>query len=420
MLRLARLELALLLRGWVAVAGVSIITMAGWLALTHARELIARQSAAIAESPILQAEEHQAILDPQPADALAGDQLYYLFFHTVREPSAWAALAIGQRDVQPFNVKIRMLALQGQLYDAELSSPLLASLGNFDLAFVFVVLVPLLVIALTFNVWSAETEAGTWDLVRSQPIRPWRLLAGKFALRSVVVWLTTLLLHAGGTGVAGVAFDSTWLMVAGWLTGYVAFWIGVAAAVAATRQSSETNMVLLLGVWLIAVVIGPALITVAATVRTPLPESMELTVLQRQGYHGAWDEPLPEVMEAFYGRYPEWRSVPIPSDRYSNGWYYAMQQRGDDMAREAAARYRASLVERDRWLGQVSWLFPPAALQRFLTRTAGTDLAGYLRYLDSVGAYHEALKRHFFPVVFSSATIRDVDWTAAPRHHHRD
>ncbi len=420
MWRLVRLELMMLMRGWTAAIGIVVTSVMGLLAIAHGSTVIERQQSVLANSPALQAEEHRAILDPQPADALAGDQLYYLFFHTVREPSPWAAIALGQRDEQPFNLKIRMLALQGQLYDAELGSPLLAALGNFDLTFVFVVLVPLLVIALTFNVWSAEREQGTWDLVRSQPFRSWHVLAIKLGLRALLVWLVVLLLHSAAALLLGIGIDATWFGILWWLTIYVAFWIAVAALVAAAVRSSDTSIVVLLGCWLIAVVLGPAMIATAATVRVPLPEALELTVAQRQGYHAAWDEPLPEVMEAFYQRYPEWRSVPIPTDRYSNGWYYAMQQRGDDAARDAAQRYRRALIDRDRWIGSVSWLFPPALLQRRLSQTAGTDLNGYLRYLDSVSAYHETLKRHFLPSVFSSATVRDIDWANAPRHRHRD
>jgi ABC-2 type transport system permease protein len=306
------------------------------------------------------------------------------------------------------------------LYDAELTSPLLASFGNFDLAFVFVVLVPLLVIALTFNVWSSERETGTWDLIRSQPVAPWRVLALKFVLRGAVAWVTIFALHGAATLMLDIPVDGLWLTIGIWLSLYLAFWIGIAAIVAALRQASDANIVMLLGVWLVTAVIGPALVNVLAASRFPLPEALELTVLQRQGYHAAWDEPLPEVMDAFYRSYPEWRSVPIPHDRYSNGWYYAMQQRGDDVARDAATRYRRTLVERERWIGRTLWLFPPALLQRALTASAGTDLDAYLRYLDSVSEYHEALKRHFFPIVFSDKTVAEVDWRSAPVHRHAD
>jgi len=78
-------------------------------------------------------------------------------------------MSLGQRDLQPFNLKVRLLALQGQLYDSDVTNPLLAAFGSFDLAFVIVFIVPLFVIALTHNVWSAERELGTWSLIQSQP-----------------------------------------------------------------------------------------------------------------------------------------------------------------------------------------------------------------------------------------------------------
>jgi hypothetical protein len=37
-----------------------------------------------------------------------------------------------------------------------------------------------------------------------------------------------------------------------------------------------------------------------------------------------------------------------------------------------------------------------------------------------VAAYHETLKRHFFPVIFSEAPLADVDWTTTPVHRYRD
>jgi ABC-2 type transport system permease protein len=59
-------------------------------------------------------------------------------------------------------------------------------------------------------------------------------------------------------------------------------------------------------------------------------------------------------------------------------------------------------------------------VQAALTRTARTDLPAYLAYLDSVAAYHEGLKRRFFPVVFSTQAIRDVAWDRVPRHDYVD
>lgn len=420
MMRRLTLELLLIVRGWAVAGGVAALLAAGMLALAHGETVIGRQLQAIGESPARQVEEHQHILGPLAPTAAAGDQLYYLKFHTVRVPSPWAEAVVGQRDIQPFNLKVRILALQGQLYDSDLGNPLLATFGNFDLAFVLVVLSPLLIIALTYNVHAGEVEGGTWSLLRAQPVRVGRLMVVRFALRGLLVWLPLLALQLAATAWLDLPVDGAWWRVAAWTAGYVAFWVALAALLALLRRSSDVNVLVLLGCWVVGTALGPALLNVVAAARHPLPEALELTVQQRQGYHGAWDEPLPEVMEAFYRRYPEWRTVEIPRDRYSNGWYYAMQQRGDDAARDAAARYRAALEGRDRWVASMSWLFPPAAFQRALASVARTDLAGHLAYLDSVAEYHERLKRHFFPVVFRETPVADVNWGAVPAHRHVD
>jgi ABC-2 type transport system permease protein len=201
---------------------------------------------------------------------------------------------------------------------------------------------------------------------------------------------------------------------------YVLFWAGAALIVVAWRRSSDVSLVILLGVWIVTAILGPALVNVVASLRYPLPEALELTVRQRQGYHEAWDRPLPETMARFYQRYPEWRDVPVPEDRYSNAWYYAMQQRGDDQAAPAAAEYRETQTRKLAWTGRAMMLFPPALLQSALNAVARTDLESHLAYLDSVASYHEALKRHFFGTIFSDASIEQVQWNSAPRHVFRD
>ena len=133
-----------------------------------------------------------------------------------------------------------------------------------------------------------------------------------------------------------------------------------AAVVALAGRASDVNALVMLGLWVLWVVVGPALVTTAGAARFPTPEALELTVQQRHGYHGSWDRPVAETMAAFYARYPEWKDVPVPTDRYTNAWYYAMQQRGDDAAATAAAGYFETLRARHGWVTGWWPLLPPA------------------------------------------------------------
>lgn len=416
---LVRLELRQILHGWAVPAGLLLTLLAGVAAVLHGETVIARQAAAIAESPALQTEQHRAILDPLPPTANAGDQLYYLMFHTAHPPTAWAPVSVGQRDIQSYNLKVRMLALHGQLYNADLGNPLLAAFGHFDLSFVIVLLAPLLVIALCYNVWAAERELGTWALVASQPTSPFAVLALKFAVRAALVTTPLAAALAFGAWRLGLPLDGRLLQVAVMLASYVAAWTGVAMLVVAWRRSSDFSLVALLAVWVIWGVLGPAFVNMAVSARHPLPAALELTVRQRQGYHAAWDAPLGETMARFHARYPEWTDVPVPEGVYSNAWYYAMQQRGDDDAAPAVDAYFRTLEARRQMAARAFTFIPPASLQLALNALARTDLESHVDYLRSVAEYHERLKRHFFPVVFDNTPVGEVDFASAPRHEYR-
>lgn len=412
-------ELLRLLRGRTALIGTLGLLVAGAAAVESGRVVVARQEAVLAERHQLQDEQHRAILGPLPDTANAGDQLYYLFFHTAHHPDPWASLSLGTRESHAFNLRVRLLALEGQLYDAELANPSLLALGTLDLALVLVFLAPLLTIALTFNALSEEVEGGTWALVRAQPVSAAWVAAGKFAVRGLVASLPVLLLW----GLALVRLDLAWdvraLLGVVLALAYVWIWVALAVVVSALGGSSELNAMALIAVWVLWAQLGPAGLNAAASLRHPVPEALELTVQQRQGYHAAWDRPVDETMALFYRRYPEWRTHEVPRDTYSNAWYYAMQQRGDDEAADSARRYRETVEARADFVRRWSVLFPPALLQQAFDTLAATELRSHLRYLDSVRAHHDALKRYFFPAIFTNARLSEVSWEGAPDHSHR-
>lgn len=419
-LRLVRLECLRITRSPALVAALVVWTAAAAAALYNGERVIERQRRVLAQSDALQQAQHEAVLSHQPGSAPAGDQLYYLAFHTRHQPSSWAALSLGQRDQRSFNLKVRMLALHGQLYDGDLISPLVSAFGSFDLTFVLAALAPLLIVALCHDLVSGEREGGTWRLVRAQPVPALRVLAVKAGVRAAVVMGVVGAVIAALPVASAVPWDARVAALIAVISVHLLAWAVLACVVATFGWASEINALVLLALWVVLVVVGPALLLVAGAARFPTPEALELTVLQRQGYHGAWDRPVPETMAAFVARYPEWKDAHVPGDRYSNAWYYAMQQRGDDAAAPAAAAYRTALLERHAWSGRWLALLPPAQVQAAMDRVARTDLPGHIAYLDSVATFHEALKRRFFPVVFAESTVSQVAWRDVPRHDHAD
>jgi ABC-2 type transport system permease protein len=151
--------------------------------------------------------------------------------------------------------------------------------------------------------------------------------------------------------------------------------------------------------WLLAVLVPYGSRTLVERV-VPVPDGARIALVQREAVHGAWDLPKETTMGAFTGVYPEWRAHAEVTRPFEWKWYYAFQEVGDLRAADLSQRYREGVAARDRLIGRWTWLSPPALVQRALQRLAATDVPAHLRYLDSVRAFHVALRKFHYPKLF--------------------
>lgn len=418
----ARLELKNFLAGRGVAAGLALMLAAGLVAIEHGRRAIEAQRAVLADSPRLQTEHRRkmiALHQGREADG-PGNLLYYLNFFTAREPSRFAPVALGLRDVTPYNLKVRMLTLEGQIRDSEIGNPESQALGHFDLTFLLSFLYPLLIAAFLHDTLSSERESGTWDLIRSHPVSRFRMLLAKAALRFApipAVWLVTVAIACAALRLPLDARMAWWIALS---LGYLVFWLAVSLFVMALGRSSNFNALALWSVWLTLAILLPVAANLAIASAIPSSDAFEAALRQREGYHNKWDRPRAETMQAFYSRYPKYAQWPVPGDSFSWAWYYAMQQQGDEESAAAAGRFREVQRQRETWSRRLAWLAPPALMESALTRLAGTGLDAHVAYLDSVRVYHERIRRHFYPMLFRDAPVPPVDWSAVPRHHFAD
>lgn len=411
--RLLALDLRRLTRSAGTAAAIILLLVLGiYVAWRGGRDAeAARSSLTAAESAY--DDQLDFLLSVYPPTTDAGEVLYYLAFPAPQPPLGVAPLARGRAAVETESLRIRLLALEGQLYEHETVNPRLAAAGYLDLAFLLVALLPLFIIAVSYDLISGEREGGTWNLVRLFA-PPRRLLVAKLASRAILVGAVAAVVMAAGAVMAGIELDGR----AGWMFALVAlhtvFWFTLCLGVAMGNRSSTANAMILAGIWVVLTILAPAALSLANAVLHPVPEALELTVQQRQGYHEAWDLPPSATMDSFYRDYPQWSDQDVPEDVFTWGWYYAMNHRGDQAARDASRAYREVLRQRDAWARRWSVFAPPLATQLALDRLAGTDLAAQLDYQDAVRRFHERLKDHFFPHFFAAAPVDAVAWDQVP------
>jgi ABC-2 type transport system permease protein len=377
-------------------------------------EKLARHRAEVAALPSHYAAQMETIAQRFTPTGEAGYIAYYTFFPTVDPLTPLGALSVGVRDLTPDVVWVRLLGLEGQLYEADLGNPALQALGVFDFAFVLSVLAPLALLILTHDMLTADRDAGRLPLLTAQAGSLRRLLAARILARALalLIALTSALVLAVISLRAPLdAALMRWLGAAG---AQLACWTGLAALIAVFARSTASSLTAALTIWIATAVLAPASLNLFLATAYPVKEGLELTVRQRQAIHSAWDKPRDETMEAFFAHNPDWSGTPAVTGRFAWRWYYAMHQVGDESVAAESRAYRENLRARQAVTARLAWLAPAAYGQLLLNTRAGTDLDAHLAYLDRVRAFHAGLRAYFYPLVFAERSLTPAEYAEFP------
>lgn len=415
MIRL-RYELRLLLRSKVSFAALLLLLALSLAAVWAGLSASARQNAVIDRVAAAQGRDLAAAAKQYgKPDGEAGYAAYYTFHLTSDRPSSLAFAAMGQRDIQPYVLRVRLLGLQAQLYETETINPELALPGPFDFAFVLIYLAPLAVIVLMHDLVSGEREAGRLRVLSALPTPPGVLWLQRAALRLGLVLSVLLapLLVGALVARAPIAGVVTLSLVAAL---YVAFWTGLGLWVGAWGRRSAFNAAALVGSWIVLVLLIPALGNAVLSRAVPVGRGVDLTLAQREAVHHAWDVPREAIMDPFVAKHPEWKGTPPVGGRFHWKWYYAMHEMGDDSVAGQVAAYRASLAARQAWTERLGWLSPAAAAQSLVHRVADSDLPAHLAYQDSIAAFHRRLQAFYYPYIFNERPFQHADFDRLPAY----
>ena len=346
-----------------------------------------------------------------------GYNAYYAFMLTQDPPPPLAFAAIGQRDLQPYVLRVRALGLQAQLYDSETYNPELALPGVFDWAFVLIYLLPLVVIALGHDLVTGERETGRLRLLLSLPGSGlWRRRVG---LRYCAVLATLgLPLIVGGIAMAAPATGLAIMLLTAAL--YCAFWFGLAMLIGASLRTSATAAAALTGCWIVLTLVVPTLANAAIARSVPVAKGVDLTLAQREIVHRGWDIPKDETFARFFVNHPEWRGQEEFEGRFHWKWYYAMHQVGDEAVAADVAVYRDSLAKREDLTRTLGLILPGVGTMTVLHRIADTDIDGQIAYQSSIADYHAGLRQFYYPYLFEDRVFTQDDFAQIPRYEARN
>ncbi len=328
------------------------------------------------------------------------------------------ALAIGQGELLPSWYPVTARGAHTFLARSEPDNPLRLSIGNFDVAFVIVWLLPLVVIALSFNVVSGERERGVLAIAVAAGARPAHFILGKIAARALLVlgslWVALPVAALAGGAPLGRAEGLLPLLV--WLCGatlYAAFWFALALWVNSRPRASDQNASLLAGAWLVLVILMPALSNLAATTAFAAPSRVELTTELREASEEA-DRAAAATRDQYFFDHPDMQG----GDMDRTAYFQSVAESELSVSRAMApllAKFATQAMRQQGLVGILQYLSPGTLTWQALTALAGSDGARHRAFRAQTVAFHERWSAYFREPLMRGELLGAADYANLPQ-----
>ncbi len=346
--------------------------------------------------------------------------------YAVMPPSALGALAIGQSDLYPSYFKVSTNSKQTFLNSDEIENPVHLLAGRFDLAFVILYLFPLVILAFSYNLVSAEKEAGTLALTLSQPMSLRRVVMTKVTVRALFIGMLAVLLSIAGVAMGGadLAADGSWLRLLYWIAvtaAYGAFWFALAIAVNALGRSSATNALALAGLWLLFVVVIPSVLNVAVKAAYPVPSRVELI----QSIRVAGQEATRKGSQLL-ARYLEDHPELAPPQKESGGapdygtLLVAVNEETERAVQPVLDRFDTQVASQQRLVDRFRYLSPAIVAQSAFNDLAGSSAHRYGHFLAQADQYHRRWREFLVPRILKKEKLSAADIDRLPSFTYRE
>jgi len=334
-------------------------------------------------------------------------------------PTGLAALSIGQSDVQLNYLPVRMGTTLDMVKNLEIENPVSLQVGPLDIAFVMIFLLPIFILAMTYDLLSSEKERGTLAMILAHPISLREFLASKIAARAavtltVVVTLGLIALLAVGTQLGS---GETWLRFAGWMAAtliYSLFWFALAVLVNVYGNSSATNGMILAGAWLVLVVIVPTLVSLLATTIYPAPSRMDLIVAAREA-QTAGEKQMEQSLDRFYSDHLD--QVPV-GDQKAMDFLTLSQANAANIEKALLPLYeqfKEQIGRQQSLVQRFQYLSPAIMMQLALNEASGTGAERYQDFLEQAYRFRREWNGYFAERFLKRVPLQPADYDDFPR-----
>ncbi len=343
---------------------------------------------------------------------------FFLNYYAINEPQLLARLSIGQRDVNPYYLQLNAQNLYLQLFKSEIANPRKLLAGNFDLSFVIIYLLPLLIITFGYNLLSDERERGTLSILRIQPVPLHRIILCKLffwlGITTMLLLLISLIAFLwSGISLSSFRYISWWMVIT---FSYSVCWFGLLLLINAFNRSSAFNAMSSLGFWLLFLVVVPALLNLSFTDGQQAdPTRLTDFIRRRQGL-GESKQEKQAVLDRFYQQYPGYK----PTDTAAAARFFEFQAYSayvtllDAEAKPSVDAYYQRIWDRHQQIASFRFINPAVNTQNLFNALGHTGLEDAFQFRRSIAGFHRQLSHFCYDPLFAGRMMTKADLNHIP------
>ena len=337
-----------------------------------------------------------------------------LRFPATLPPAPLAEFAVGAGMLLPHSAAITPWKNTANLFtNYQFANPTLLRYGTIDMSFVIVILLPLVMIAVSFDILAADRSTKRLQSILSQSIGPGQVMWTRLVFRNGVV-LVAVLLPVLAVALAGGGFPPStdrlarfaiWLIAAGV---YAVFWLAVIAFVATRVRRAETVAATLVTVWGLLTLAIPAVAGTVGEAAFPTPSRLAYLSAMRSAQADANRE-VDRLTAGFLLDHPELTVGDESVPAYYRAAYLANRE-VETRTSTILEQYERALEGRRQFIGWLQYLSPAIVAQNALSAAAGADADRYYRFQKEARGALRDLSALVGPAVVARQRITLADF----------
>lgn len=323
-------------------------------------------------------------------------------------------IAIGQTDIYPISMTLNLGIKESFASTSALENPNKMMIGNFDISFVIIWILPLIIITLFFDLVSSEKESGLIKVLLTQSISIKDLIFSRVIIRTSILMfsiISLILFCLLYSDIAITSFLSLFLIIS--VSIYSLFWISICLFINSKGLKPSVNAIYLSLIWILLVIIIPSLINLVSTSMFPVPSKLD--------YIRTYTEEIEEIrtkgsqiLGKYFEDHPELSNSKVDTSKVS-----VMQVIRDESIEKHLKPvreefYKKAKVQKD-FINLMKYLSPSITMQYTLYDLAGTSTNRYDIFNDQVDNFHNEWKKFFVTKIMSSKPVYQKDYKILPK-----